>query len=458
MGRNRIEPEAIRRKRKRRSPQSLEEIERSRHIKFEDIPEEKKQKVSLKKRRKNNKSIYKKVALGILICITIIILSLLLSLISFFFKINNKNTIASTTPTGDSVNILVLGMDIGDINQTENKDIKRTDTMMMINYNKKNKSAQVVSIPRDTLVNDNSGNYKINAAFQNGGEQKVKSVLENMLSVTINYVVKIDYAAFRGFIDAIGGIEVTIGRDMIYDDTAQNLHINFKKGSTVLLDGQKAEEYFRWRKNNDGSGLANGDLDRINNQHEFLQKVVAKCKSPSIIFKISKILNSVAENMDTNMSSFNMINYGLKFMTLKNSLEMKTIEGDSKTIGGQSYVVFNKSSNKDLLESLHSGVSAGTSSTSKKDAKIMVLNGTKIEGLASRAKTALEVFGWSKIDTGNTDPHAKSIIQTDDSEIKAVLTSEMGEITKFEEKPKDSKYKDYGVVIVIGTDYKKLGE
>ncbi|HEY5523956.1 MAG TPA: LCP family protein, partial [Clostridium sp.] len=376
MGGDRREPEAIRRKRKRIAPRSLEEIERSRHVKFEDVPEGKNQKVSLKSRRKKNKSIFKKVILGISICITIIILSAVLSLISFFFKINNENTIKATAPTGDSVNILVLGMDIGDVNQVENKDVKRTDTMMMINYNKKNKSAQVVSIPRDTLVNDGSGNYKINAAFEKGGDQKVKSVVENMLSVTINYVVKIDYAAFRGFIDAIGGIEMTIQRDMIYDDDTQNLHINFKKGTTVQLDGKKAEEYFRWRKNNDGSGLANGDLDRINNQHEFLQKVVDKCKNPSIIFKFSKILNSVAENMDTNMSSFNMINYGLKFMTLKSGLEMKTIQGDPKTISGQSYLVFNKSSNKELFQSLQSGVSISTSN--KKDSKILVLNGTKI--------------------------------------------------------------------------------
>ena len=182
---------------------------------------------------------FKKVMLGFSICITIIILSLLLSLISFFFKIDNKDTIKATAPTGDSVNILVLGMDIGDVNQEENKDIKRTDTMMMINYNKKNKSAQVISIPRDTLAKDSSGNYKINAAYQKGGDQKVKSLVENMLSVNINYIVKIDYAAFRGFIDAIGGIEMYIERDMIYDDDAQNLHINFKKGTTAQLRWSK---------------------------------------------------------------------------------------------------------------------------------------------------------------------------------------------------------------------------
>lgn len=30
-----------------------------------------------------------------------------------------------------------------------------------------------------------------------------------------------------------------------YDDETQDLHINFKKGETVLLNGKMAEEYFR---------------------------------------------------------------------------------------------------------------------------------------------------------------------------------------------------------------------
>jgi hypothetical protein len=135
---------------------------------------------------------------------------------------------------------------------------------------------------------------------------------------------------------------------------------------------------------------------------------------------------------------------------------MKTIQGDPKTINGQSYLVFNKSSNKEILESLKSGAIISTGN--KKDSKILVLNGTKIVGLASHAKTSLEVFGWSKIDTGNADPHEKSIIQTDDKDIKKILTSQMGKITEFEEKPTDSKYEDYDVVIIIGNDYKRLGE
>jgi anionic cell wall polymer biosynthesis LytR-Cps2A-Psr (LCP) family protein len=69
-----------------------------------------------------------------------------------------------------------------------------------------------------------------------------------------------------------------ISSNMNYDDDSQNLHIHFEKGETVHLDGEKAEEFFRWRKNNNGTGLAEGDLGRIENQHMFIEKVIDKLK------------------------------------------------------------------------------------------------------------------------------------------------------------------------------------
>ena len=107
---------------------------------------------------------------------------------------------------------------------------------MVLNYNPTNKKLNVVSIPRDTLINVNGRNAKINAAYAIGGYPKIKSEAENLLNIKINYIVKIDYNAFREIIDALGGIEMKIERNMIYDDEGQNLHINFKAGETVTLD------------------------------------------------------------------------------------------------------------------------------------------------------------------------------------------------------------------------------
>ena len=53
--------------------------------------------------------------------------------------------------SNEPVNILLLGMDIGDPKQVDNASIKRTDTIMVLNYNPTNKKLNVVSIPRDTI-------------------------------------------------------------------------------------------------------------------------------------------------------------------------------------------------------------------------------------------------------------------------------------------------------------------
>ena len=233
-------------------------------------------------------------------------------LFSFISSLNNNDIISAVKPSSnETVNILLLGMDIGDAENTSNSSARRTDTMMMINYNPRTDNINVVSIPRDTLIevenaHDGKGNkipyWKINAAYVLGGEEEVIEQVQNLLDVKINYLVEIDYAAFRNLIDAIGGVEMYIDRDMYYDDDAQDLHIHFNAGETVLLDGQKAEEYFRWRKNNDGTGLAEGDLGRIKNQQKFISAVIEKCTNPMIVTQIPGILKAIKENVVTNMS------------------------------------------------------------------------------------------------------------------------------------------------------------
>ena len=411
----------------------------------------------LRFRMDKDTNIIEKIILGIIALILTFIIYSAFSGAAALFKIGSKTMPQGINPSaGEPVNILLLGMDIGDPNQVDNQSIKRTDTIMVVNYNPSTDQIKVVSVPRDTLITNNGKNLKINAAYAVGGYPKIKTEVENLLGININYMVKIDYNAFVELIDALGGVTMEIDQNMIYDDDGQNLHINFKAGETVKMDGQKAQEFFRWRKNNDGTGFANGDLDRIENQHKFLQKVVDKCKKPSILFKLPKILTCIAENMSTNMSSTNIVSYGMKFMTSK-AIEMKTIQGTAKMIQGQSYLVFEKEKNKDLLQSLEDG-SSTEASINKEDIKILILNGTKINGLAGRMKTALEVLGWTRIDTGNADPTEKTAIKTDNKEIKKLMQKDLPEATKTDSKPKDEEYSSYDVVIVIGTDYKKLGE
>ena len=70
---------------------------------------------------------------------------------------SNKSTKVVNNEDED-INILALGVDIGEAGVKGNNVPKRTDTMMLINYNTKSKNASVISIPRDTLIKINRKN------------------------------------------------------------------------------------------------------------------------------------------------------------------------------------------------------------------------------------------------------------------------------------------------------------
>ena len=411
------------------------------------------------RRKEKRSTVIKRAITAAFLTILILIIVCGVYLFSFISSLSNNNIIAAVEPkSNETANILLLGMDIGDSENTSNTAARRTDTMMLLNYNPRTDNIKVVSIPRDTLIevedaHDNEGNYipywKINAAYVLGGEQEVIEHVEKLVDVTVNYIVEIDYAAFRNLIDAIGGVEMYIDRDMNYDDDAQDLHIHFNKGETVLLDGQKAEQFFRWRKNNDGTGLVDGDLGRIKNQQKFISAVIEKCTSPAILVQIPDILNSIKENVVTNMSGSDMLKYGLKMIS-NSGVSMHTLQGYNERIYGQDFLIADPSYNEELIKSLKI-TSNDNSGIDKSSYSIMILNGTRVNGLAGNMKLELENLGYTNISVGNADKTKESEILSNEKEFRKLLSEDVGINNIL--KNKEEEYKEYDAVIIIGEDY-----
>ena len=190
------------------------------------------------RRKAKKKAQRKRAVASFVILIFLLIAFAAIYALSFIFGLKTDNLGGGKQPAkNESLNILVVGMDIGDIDQEGNTGLRRTDTMMVFNYNPITDVVNIVSIPRDTLIEvedayDSEGNYipywKINAAYALGGEDELVMQVKKLLEIDVNYIVEIDYKAFRSIIDANGGIEMYIDRNMDYDDDAQNLHIHFK--------------------------------------------------------------------------------------------------------------------------------------------------------------------------------------------------------------------------------------
>lgn len=410
----------------------------------------------MKKKRKSKK--------GLIVLICIFVVAAVAGFFYYYLLGFSKNSslgdgLASVerreAVKGEPVNILLMGVDIG--NPTNKNEPKRTDTIILINYNEANEEINMVSIPRDTLVTINGRNQKINAAHAIGGVNYLINEVEELLDININYYGKIDYKGFRNIIDSIGGIDMEISQNMRYDDDSQDLHINFKKGETVHLDGKKAEEFFRWRKNNDGSGLAEGDLGRIDNQHLFIDKVIDKFKSPAIIPRIPGVMTTLPKYAETNMKPEEMIKYAYTFLRVnKENMKITTLKGDSKYIKGISYFIYSEKENRELLLALQGASNSSNKNLKidKENIKIQILNGTNINGLAANLSAEVKKRGYSNITTGNGEKSVKSkiILRGIDKEVIPIIKRDFG-INNVE--MDNYKNGDIHITVLIGEDFNK---
>lgn len=205
------------------------------------------------------------------------------------------------------VNILIAGNSSDDPNHGGSQ---LTDSIMVASYNLSEEKLSLVSIPRDLFVEVDGTYMKINAAYVHGGMDTLQQVVQQVMGITINQRVLINYAAFKEMIDAVGGIDVDIEADDargIYDPM-----IGFSIANGVQhLTGEQALLLARCRNDPtyDGRvayGLSGGDFDRAENQRKIALALLAKVTSSNIFSSIStlkSVITSLANNVETNMTA-----------------------------------------------------------------------------------------------------------------------------------------------------------
>lgn len=230
-------------------------------------------------------------------------------------------------PNRDEVNILLLGKDLdrdrhGRIIHTRG----RTDTMMIAHVDFRNRSASILSIPRDTLVHipGYRGRHRISYANAYGGPELAKDTIEDFLGVHPDYHVLLNFKAFEMAIDCLGGLEATVDKKLDYDDNWGDLHIHLNPG-TQLMNGEQAMGFVRYRQSNDGD--AESDFVRIGRQQELLKAARERLSSPSVMFRVPKALDIIRNDADSDLTPAQMICLArcLKTLPSDSTIRMETL-------------------------------------------------------------------------------------------------------------------------------------
>ncbi len=306
------------------------------------------------------------------------------------------------------INTLLMGIDEA-----------RSDTMIVVSYNKENQKIAMLSIPRDTRVEiPRYGLDKINAAAaKKEGTALAMETVGNLLGIPIHHYVKVTFKGAERIVDILGGVEVDVPMNMNYEDPAQNLSIHLKKGPQTL-NGANAVKFARFR-----SGYPDQDLGRIKAQQALIKAFIDKLTSPKMIPKALQLADAMSKCIKTNLANTDIAHYAMNIKDIKmENISFYTLPGEDGYKNKVSYFFHDEVKLKEMMEQIKKdlgvavedeesdaseaedvqGMTDDKKTISREEIKVQVLNAAKKSGAAAQLKKELENIGYSNIKIGDT--------------------------------------------------------
>ncbi|MFQ3633875.1 LCP family protein, partial [Roseiflexus sp.] len=193
-------------------------------------------------------------------------------------------------PPGTAINVLLIGVDERPDHPEEGV---RSDTLIVVRLDTIGRRVSLLSIPRDTRVDlRDIGPTKINVAYGRGyaaarelygeattpvqgGMALAAETVGQFLDLPIHYTAQINFDGFAGVIDALGGVTIDVPRRIVDDAYPTpdfgTVRVEFEPGPQ-RMDGARALIYARTRH-------ADSDFGRAERQQQVIRAVVDEVRA-----------------------------------------------------------------------------------------------------------------------------------------------------------------------------------
>lgn len=308
----------------------------------------------------------------------------------------------------ERVNLLLLGAD-----KRPDETIYRTDTLIVVTLDPATKTAGMLSIPRDLWVPiPGYGESRINQAFvlgevkkyPGGGPALAMRTVQEFLGVPIHGYILVDFDGFRKLIDQIGGIDVMVEKPI--DDTQyptddygyQEVHI---PAGLVHMDGDLALKYARVRH-------GSSDIDRGRRQQQVLMAARDKALRLNLLPKLPSLMATVMGTVQTDLQPGEI----LALAKLANQVDSESIRAavidytmvvETKTPSGGDVLLPNREKIRALVDEMFASGTNNHRRVPGESAKIEVLNGAGVPGLAAQMAALLKEQGFEVVAIENAD-------------------------------------------------------
>nr|WP_160669049.1 LCP family protein [Pseudarthrobacter sp. ATCC 49987] len=223
----------------------------------------------------------------------------------------SEKTEGAVDDSRDRMQILVLGSDTRDGKNSQyggagdSTGYGHSDVMMLLDISADNKRVNVISFPRDLLVDipkctdqetkrefPAQKNVMINAAMSEAGIGCAVDTVNKLTGLEIDHFMMADFNSVKELSNTVGGVDVCIS-DAVYDPDSG---LRLPKG-TSKVQGEQALAFLRARH----AFADGGDLGRIKGQQGFLSALVRKIKDDGTLSNPAKTLQ-IADVVTKNLT------------------------------------------------------------------------------------------------------------------------------------------------------------
>jgi polyisoprenyl-teichoic acid--peptidoglycan teichoic acid transferase len=283
-----------------------------------------------------------------------------------FFKQNGKEafsrSLLQVPEVSKPVNILLLGIktNLSDVKTSNGRERKKTgydaevdsleglsDTMMLLRFDPQTQRTIIMGIPRDTKIDRTGhGTEKINAVdSQSGPAAAAKEVSKVLGGVAVDRYIRVNNLGVAKLVDELGGVTVTVPKDIKYQDDSQHFYVNLKAGKQHL-DGMKLLGLLRYRHD------ANGDIGRMQRQQMVFKALLEQSLNPMTITRIPQLFSVIQRQVDTNLTVEELLALsGFSMQNGKSKMQMLMMPGDYNGDGkhGTSYWIPNEKGIQNMM-------------------------------------------------------------------------------------------------------------
>ena len=245
--------------------------------------------------------------------------------------------------------VLLLGTD-----GRPGEEVYRSDSIILARIDPTDKSASLISIPRDTMVVYNGETMKINATHAVNGPQGVVEAVNDLCfngEQKISHYAEINFEGMEDLIDAVGGIDLEATEEV---DDPEHLDIKIEKGFQHM-DGATALTYARCRYT-----YADGDFTRMRHQRQVLSALAKKILNDLDPATIMGTVEELSKVVITTLGVQDIVSVAnaMRGMDVENDMYVANVPSyadETTNVNGVSYVFVYEDKLAEMMQRLDAG-------------------------------------------------------------------------------------------------------